>query len=48
LQSQITALKVQLNNLGSNKQDDPIAFTQETDEEELARETEWILIESTE
>jgi hypothetical protein len=40
LQSQMLALKVQLNNLSSNMEDNTVTFTQETDEEELAHETE--------
>jgi hypothetical protein len=44
LQSQILTLKVQLNNLSSIKEDKPVAFTQETEEDELASETEWIRV----
>jgi hypothetical protein len=40
LQSQILTLKLQLNNLSSNKEDNPVAFTQETEEEEQASEME--------
>jgi UDP-glucose 6-dehydrogenase len=44
LQSQILALKVKLNNLGSNREDKHFAFTQETEEEKLDSETEWICV----
>lgn len=50
LQSEIFAMKIQINNMNINpsSKDNAVANVYETDEEELARETEWLRVKQRE